>query len=950
MTFRLQPVALAVSTLVLGLSQPVLAQQAKADDKKDQAQTIEVTGIRASIERSLNTKRAADTNIEAVSAEDVGKMPDKNIADALSRLPGVNVQYGGALAMDEAERVAIRGTSPNLNLVTVNGHALSSGDWHVGDQAGSGRSVGFGLMPSQLIGQTIVYKSSRADITEGGISGSVDILPRKPLSFKKGVSGEVSLGLAHATLAGTTDPQLSGLVAWKNDSNTFGFLAQAFKEDRHLRRDGQEIFGYNVISVAQATASGNPDLAGKRITGSLNSAMFEGVRQRSGGYLGLQFKPSADVELNVSAFRAQLDADNYNSSAYALPFGLVNNAGYLIKDAVITGDVVTSAKITKPATYTGSVVGLQFDHFNREGAQSTSSFYDVDGKFNLTNALTVRARIGYTEGSGTTASQPSLVYGLLSPQSVNFSQTASAPAQYSILNAAGAAIDLTKVGNFSMLTNQGAAVKALDKESYLHLDGDYKLASKVVPMLKFGVRASKHNRTYDVINPRWNAQDNAAGPIATTAADYPFLPITGGTLIKQSVVADAARPVPATLYPSDWFSGGVGNFPREVFRFDMGQMKAFTDKYINWDPVLNRNLSGGYQVKEDNTAAYAMGEYELSDAVTGNFGVRFVQTKLASLSYQALTSGTAAGQCVVLQPCSVPEAIVGSRVATYVPRLVNTTSNDVLPSVNLRWDLAKDMIGRAAVSRSLGRANYNELAGAVSLNDTLLTGSSGNPKLKPILSDNLDLTLAWYFAPRAYVSGGVFAQNISNYVKTGTSSIDYFNIAQNKVTTYLVTSRKGVSAKLKGVEGALEMPVGKGFGFGANATYVDSKDEDGAPMLGTSRWTYNLRGFYEDDKLTASLAWNYRTDYAIGFVGDGTLKPLVNSAGVITQYNGQHRYAGAGSLSLSIGYRFTKDISIHLDGNNLNDPIRHTYYLNENAPGYWHQNGRQFFLALRAKM
>lgn len=944
MTFRLQPVALAVSTLVLGLSQSVLAQQTGG------TQTIEVTGIRASIERSINTKRAADTNIEAVSAEDVGKMPDKNIADALSRLPGVNVQYGGALAMDEAERVAIRGTSPNLNLVTVNGHALSSGDWHVGDQAGSGRSVGFGLMPSQLIGQTIVYKSSRADITEGGISGSVDILPRKPLSFKKGVSGEVSLGLAHATLASKTDPQLSGLVAWKNDSNTFGFLAQAFKEDRHLRRDGQEIFGYNVISVAQATASGNPDLAGKRITGSLNSAMFEGVRQRSGGYLGLQFKPNANAEINVSAFRAQLDADNYNSSAYALPFGLVNNAGYLIKDAVITGDVVTSAKITKPATYTGSVVGLQFDHFNRQGAQSTSSFYDVDGKFNLSRNLTIKARIGYTEGSGTTASQPSLVYGLISPQSVNFSQTPDAPAQYTILDAAGKVIDLTKVGNFSMLTNQGAAVKAMDKESYLHLDGDYKLASKVVPMLKFGVRASKHNRTYDVINPRWNAQDNAAGPIPTTAADYPFIPITGGTLIKQSVVADAARPVPATLYPADWFSGGVGNFPRDIFRFDMGQMKAFTDKYINWDPVLNRNLSGGYQVKEDNTAAYAMGEFELSDAVSGNFGVRFVQTKLASLSYQALTSGTAAGQCVVLQPCSVPEAIVGSRVATYVPRLVTTTNNDVLPSFNLRWDLAKDMIGRAAVSRSLGRANYNELAGAVSLNDTLLTGSSGNPKLKPILSDNLDLSLAWYFAPRAYVSGGVFAQNISNYVKTGTSSIDYFNIAQNKVTTYLVTSRKGVSAKLKGVEGALEMPVGKGFGFGANATYVDSKDEDGAPMLGTSTWTYNLRGFYEDEKLTASLAWNYRTDYAIGFVGDGTLKPIVNTAGVITQYNGQHRYAGAGSLSLSIGYRFTKDISIHLDGNNLNDPIRHTYYLNENAPGYWHQNGRQFFLALRAKM
>ncbi|MFM7973051.1 MAG: TonB-dependent receptor plug domain-containing protein, partial [Betaproteobacteria bacterium] len=289
MKFRQEPIAVAVSTLVFSLAAGAQAQQAAP---KDAPQRVEVSGIRASIEQSLVTKRAADTNVDVITAEDIGKMPDKNIADALSRLPGVNVQYGGALAMDEAERVAIRGTSPNLNLVTVNGHALSSGDWHVGDQAGSGRSVGFGLMPSQIIGQTIVYKSSRADITEGGISGSVDIIMRKPLSFRQALSGEVSLGMVHAALANKTDPQVSGLINWKNGDNTMGLLVQVFKENRHLRRDGQEIFGYNVITVAQATASGNPDLAGKRMTGSLNSAMFEGVRQRSGGYLGLQFKPS----------------------------------------------------------------------------------------------------------------------------------------------------------------------------------------------------------------------------------------------------------------------------------------------------------------------------------------------------------------------------------------------------------------------------------------------------------------------------------------------------------------------------------------------------------------------------------------------------------------------------------------------------------------------------------
>jgi iron complex outermembrane receptor protein len=947
MRFRQEPIAVAVSTLLFGLAATAQAQaQAQQQAPKDAPQRVEVSGIRASIEQSLVTKRAADTNVDVITAEDIGKMPDKNIADALSRLPGLNVQYGGALAMDEAERVAIRGTSPNLNLVTVNGHALSSGDWHVGDQAGSGRSVGFGLMPSQIIGQTIVYKSSRADITEGGISGSVDIIMRKPLSFRQALSGEVSIGAVHAALANKTDPQVSGLINWKNAENNMGFLVQVFKEDRHLRRDGQEIFGYNVITAAQATASGNADLAGKRITGSLNSAMFEGVRQRSGGYMGWQFKPNKDLELNASFFKAELNADNYNSSAYALPYGLVNNAGYLIKDAVITGDVVTGATITRPTGSTANVVGLQFDHFNRQGARSTSGFYDFDAKYNLSSSFTLRGRAGYTEGSGITESQPSLVYGLLNPTTVKFSQTPDAPAQYTINGANGQPIDLRNINNFSLLTNQGSAVKASDKESYFHLDGDYRIDAGWLTNVKVGVRRSKHDRTYDVIGARWNAQDNAAGPIAATSPDYPFTPVTGGTLIKTTVLPTSALPIPATSYPANWFNGASGNFPRDIFRFDMGQMKAFTDKYINWDPVRNQILTSGYAVKEENTAAYAMGEFELDPSKTGNFGVRLVKTQLDSLSYQALTTA----QCAPLAPCSIQDAIVGSRYATYIPRLVSTENNAVLPSFNIRWKLDRQNDVRLGISRSLGRANYNELAGAVSLNDTLLTGSSGNPKLKPILSNNVDLSWARYFAPRAYVSAGVFAQSLENYVKTGTSSIDYFNIAQNKITTYLVTSRIGVSAKLKGAEAAMELPLAGGFGLGVNGTYVDSKDANGAPLLGTSTRTYNMRGFYEDAKVTASLAWNYRSDYAIGFVGDGTLKPLVNSAGVITQYNGQHRYAGAGSLSMSLGYRLTKDISLHFDGNNLNDPIRHTYYLNVNAPGYWHQNGRQYFLALRAKM
>ena len=939
MTLKLKPLAAAAAALSMMYTLApgaAVAQTSAAEPAADQ--TVTITGIRASIAKSMAVKRNADTNVEVVSAEDVGKMPDKNIADALSRLPGVNVQYGGALAMDEAERVAVRGTSPNLNLVTVNGHSLSAGDWHLGDQASSGRSVGFGLMPSQLIGQSIVYKTGRADITEGGISGSVDIITRKPLDFKNQLNGEIALGVAHATLAKKTDPQASGLLAWKNEAKTFGVLLQLFKEDRHLRRDGQEIFAYDVLTPAQAAAAGQPSLAGKRMASSLNAAMFAGQRKREGGYIGLQYK-DRDIELNASGFRAELKADNYNSSAYALPSQLVRN-GWQIQNPVVDGAVITGATLAMPAGATSQTVGVQFDHFYRKAAKSTSDFLDLDGKWRVTQDFTLHARAGTTEGKGLTPSEPSMVFGLLNPAAVKYSQTPGDAAQYSVLNGAGQPIDMGNVANFSLMSGLAPAVESIDKERYAHLDGQYTLSGDMIKSVKFGARATKHERQFDRWEGRYNGQDNAAGPITPS----PFTPVNGGLLVNN-VVPFAQQPVPGAGYPGNWSSGIDGNFPRNYFRYNLGQLDDFAAKNINWDRTLNHNYTSGYSIEEDIRAAYGMAEFELSPQLSGNFGVRFVQTKLQSTSYQLIPAAT----CAPLKNCTVAGAIVGSRLGSYVAQTVESTSNEWLPSLNVRWDLNNDLIARAALTRTLGRPNYNELAGAVILDDLRGTGSSGNPGLKPITSNNADVTLAWYFAPRAMLSGGVFTQRLHDYVKTGTSVVDYFNISQGKVTPYTVTSRKGVGAKLHGLEAALELPIAAGFGIGANGTYVKSEDADGVELLGTSKRTYNLRGFYEDDKISASLAWNYRSDYAIGFIGDGTNTVLRDAAGNITQYNGQHRYAGEGSLSLSLGYKFTPSLSIHFDANNLNDPIRHTYYITENAPGYWHQNGRQYFLNLRMK-
>lgn len=934
---RRPPLTTAVAMAVAALCLPSAQAQSPAP-ASDPGQTVEISGIRASIARSIAAKREAATNVEVISAEDVGKMPDKNIADALSRVPGVNAQFGGALAMDEAERVAIRGTSPNLNLVTVGGHALSSGDWHVGDQGSSGRSVGFGLLPSQLIGRAVVYKTGRADITEGGIAGTVDIVLRKPLDFRKSLTGEAALGAVHATLPNKTDPQASGLIAWNDASRTFGVLVQVYQENRHLRRDGQETFSFNTVAANSAAAIANPTLAGKRLPGSLNSALFEGVRERQGGYLGMQFKPSKDSELSFSAFRSTLTADNYNSSAFGLPGTLVNQGanGYLIQNPVIEGDVITSATLVRnpasPSTF--RVIGMQFDHNRRQGAKSLSSFYDLEGSLKLSSALRIKGRLGTTKGSGVTNSQPSLTFGLLNPN-MRYTINTSRPTDYAMIDASGNPIDLSKTSNFVQMSNTGASVASKDEESYLHLDGDLKFNTGLLSNLKFGIRRAKHDRSYDVIGARWNAQDLPNGLPVTPS---PFISVTGGLLVSNIVPAGQI-PVPATAYPANFASGLDANFPRALFRFDPSQIQAFANQYVNWDPVAAKIWTSGYTVKEENNAAYAMSEFE-SGALTGDIGVRFVQTKVYSLAYQALPNGTAAGQCVPTLPCNVPGAIVGSRFASYLPQVVETDHKVPLPSLNLRFDAGGGQILRGSISKTLGRPNYNELAGAVSLNNTLLTGSSGNPNLKPITSTNLDLSWAWYFKPQAYVMAAVFYQDLKDYVKAGTSVVEFFNTATGQNALYTVTSRYGVNAKLKGVEAAIDMPLTGGFGFGANATFADGKDQDGVELLGTSRTTANLIGWYENKHFSSRVAWNQRSDYAIGFVGNGTNTPN----------NGVHRYKGSGTLSLSMSYRFTDKVSLHFDGTNLNNPMRSTYFITENAPGYWHQSGRQYFLNLRAKI
>lgn len=212
-----------MAVFLIGLGSPPWAQLSGQDAVE--TQTVVVTGVRAALEQSLRQKRNADAVVEVVTAEDIGKMPDKNVADAIQRLPGVNTQSsaGGEGGFGENDRVSLRGTSPSLQQTLFNGHAISTGDWFLLNQIGGnvGRSSSFSLLPSELVGSIVVQKSPTADLVEGGVSGAINVITRPPLDFRKPLTVEGSIQANYNDLSEKTEPHRSALVSWNNPASTF---------------------------------------------------------------------------------------------------------------------------------------------------------------------------------------------------------------------------------------------------------------------------------------------------------------------------------------------------------------------------------------------------------------------------------------------------------------------------------------------------------------------------------------------------------------------------------------------------------------------------------------------------------------------------------------------------------------------------------------------------------
>jgi iron complex outermembrane receptor protein len=907
-------IAMAVKS-ALGIAMlvpPGLALAAAAAPDDNALQEIVVTGIRKSVELSIEAKRDSTQFTEVVTAEDIGKMPDKNVADSLSRLPGVTTSAAGANegGFDENDRVSMRGTNPSLTQTLINGHSVAAGDWFVLDQVQTvGRSVSYTLLPSEIVSKVVVEKSSSASLVEGGVAGSIDIVTRKPLDFSKPFTLEASVGAVYADLPSKTDGQYSALANFKNDANNFGVMLQLFSETRHLRRDGVEILGYDTIAPGSAIATAHPDLSGVQYPTEIGAAFFTQKRQRNGGMLDIEFKPTDDLTLDLSGFSSKLTASNYNRnylmwSTHFVNFGAGQgpDPGYVVQDNTLTKANFTAVP--------GTLYGV-YDQISRPDETATANFVNLDTTWNATSALSFFGQVGYSWGDGKTPHQDvsETNPGLGSGAGYQLNGLGTAPN----FNLGNTVNNTPTPGGVPVTFGWifGAAdIDIRDTEKWAKIDSEFKVDNGAWKDLKFGVRYDAHNRT----SPTGVAQ----GPLNTSPSAYP-------TTFSN--------------YPSNFNTFG-GNIPTDIWYWTEAQLAAYNSPAnVNRDPVTREYYQYLFAVYEKDAAAFVQADFK-GDNWAGNVGIRYVNTKEDAISYTQVDPTT-------------PGAVLTSAFGPFAGLERKHTYNDVLPSANLKLDVAKDLVARFAVSETMTRPDYSALAGFTNLTPPGVVGSvgggsGGNPDLKPIRSTNVDAGLEWYFANRSLLSATAFYMDLRNYVGFGSEIKTYNTFGSICPTGCPIDYNLSVPVNAKGRVGGMELAYQQAFtdniGFIGNYTYADGKqtsnvqpNPDGSPgddrLVGTSKNTYNLSVYFENKMFNARVGYTYRSAFFSG----------LDRSTAFSQ-------DAIGTLSAALGYTMNDHFSITFDAMNLNNPTLKYFALNETQPRAFYKNGSQYYLNFRFKL
>ena len=919
-----------VSTMALAFAAPGFAQTAAAPAPATPAASsdstvVVVTGLRGSLQKSLNVKKNAVGVVDAISAEDIGKFPDSSLAAAIQRIPGISVSRGvssmastgSTTSTGGATEITVRGFGPTFNETLYDGREAATGT--------NTRAFDMSSVGSDYVGEVDILKTPDATLSSGAIGATVNIKFPKPFDhpgFQFSAGGDYSKG-SKADGTGSGGFLISDTFA----NDTLGILADYHTSDKKTSANHINIQGWEGTTIAGS------QLATPTSASAINAWYIQdyGIyheetdEKRTDGRLALQWRPNSDWDITLD--------DNYSKDTvqqYQYGMSVWFSAGSLTNITQASDGTITS--FTQP----GTPQDFQAQ-FNGQVLQNNDIGLNV--KWNASDKLKLLVDVAESDSKLNPNGQYSSLdmdYGYGGTNTTNLGLTGVA------------------VGAIPYLTNYGPNGNAAEFED------PALIGSHVAPLTS---QRNDDRIDQGKFEAKWSEDDL----VLTAGVQYvtddkklsEYDTFTNNDWQAFSGYGPASGGGGVSL-PASWFTnsfstsdfihgfGNSGNLPPEILETNpftilnylngLGSNPAAiaaanADCKCNYNGTITmaESPSSLQEVKESTLAFYGnmLFKSKIEDMpLTVNIGLRDEQTDVVS---------TGEGQLpVYLQVQTNDHTAYETIFGAITPERGTNKYRYLLPNIDINLQVNDQWKVRFDASRTLTRPPISDLTPDFNYSSGprvgQLTGTAGTPTLLPFLSDNIDVGAEWYYNRNSYLSADVFVKDVTNFINnnsftqtlTGVPEEDANgNVTSSSSTWTISDNANSGSAEVTGLELAWQHVFGDtGWGYQANATFVHTNNPYNPNLLGTSSAlpglanSANFVGFYDKNGLQARIAVNYRASYLdhFGQLQNGSsfgIEPtFVNSATTV---------------DFSGSYAFARNWSIYLTGDNLTNETYSTH-------------------------
>jgi TonB-dependent receptor len=900
-------------------------------------ESIVVTGIRQSLASAEAIKKNADQLVDSITAQDIGRFPDVDVAESLQRIPGIQIQRN----LGEGSVVAIRGLSDIRT--ELDGHDIFTANGGVG--------LSFEEIGPDLLSRVDVYKNPSAKMIEGSLGGTIDLRTRMPFDAEGQVIAATVSGTRY-DLAKKNGWGASALYSnrWQTAIGEIGLLLNASAQKSDFRQDLDQVEPYIWHGPISPSPDGGelqpspvPGYESQDIQvpkgGGFNVA--GGDRRRTSASAVLQWRPTSSVEAYAQFLTTTYHFRDTGVSFFATDDTAAPTGAYTVKNGVATsGELVNPGGIsityganrrTRTSDFTTGVkwsitdrlhLVLDYQHIDASVRQDSMTLYITP----------------YTSTNG--------VPGLFTANyDYVFDNRGKFPTQLAVDPVTGQPSDF-----FANPANYGYTAIQPDR-TWNEAHGDTPRADltwdfddgSFIKSVSTGVRYSRKtaiNRDTNVNNwitiggtcANWSSASNCY-----KVSDFPqFVENNPGqaTLLRGAASDLVFGPI------LQWQLSDALN-PDAAF----AHVKQISGQDISFGSFDNPNQSTTSSVREKDYAGYLLAEFgsDLGNmSWDGNVGVRFVKTDEVGTGFQVVSYRTAGTGTTPSTVSTVSNFSGGRSYQTW------------LPSVNLRLHITPKLQARLALSKNIYRPTFTQLNPSYSLSPnyngqdvTPLTvdtsrpydpvtnpyqgsGSvSGNPNLKPERVTSFDGALEWYFARTGYAYLTLFKKNLRDIIDTRTffrtETIPNVGVVQFNVSAVTNVTKGHVQGFEVGGQKFFDFLPGAFSGLGVQANYTRADSDAGTiasgtiggaafkvPLINLSRDSYNLVALYDKYGLNVRVAYNWRSKYldSINETGAQTL-PIY--------------FKPYGSLDASISYDFNKHVTVSIDGQNLTDTVNYSY-------------------------